>query len=139
MNLLVNATGTTAVPSAATDGVAIHRSGANVNGIQSAVKDLNVLVKATGTAGFTLSLRLWVYHSEIADWLPVGLGTGATRGLLNQAALTETGTSGTITAYIPLSQDNAHGQNIRNAERVYLQVSAVSGTLTRADAWLIGR
>lgn len=46
-----------------------------------------------GTGVLTVVGRIWVYCSIVADWIPLGIGTGADKGKLNEGnALTTTST-----------------------------------------------
>jgi hypothetical protein len=147
MQILTNCTATNGVPTLATQGVAIFRTAHNnPNGISPTAESFTIAGVATGAAGFQIQLRLWVYSQEASDvsssviWTPAGIQTS--RGLLNSAALTElsTGPTGSIKFFIPLSVSNVTGMSLRNADRVYLELqSIVVGSLTRLDAWVLGR
>lgn len=82
----------------------------------------------TGTLGIA-SARLWVWDSEVADWIPPGTGDGPAKAIINDGLpFTNTGTD-----------------KIRHAEivelpgmfsKVYLELGAITGTGAAFDAWL---
>src|SRR3990167_1863205 len=90
-----------------------------------------LMVKSTaGSATMSCTLRVWGYSAVSKEWHPVGTGTDALKGTINNGvALGETSTD-TI----------AHAEvlyGLENFERVYLEVVAISGTATAISAWVV--
>ncbi len=123
IDLLTAATATTAVPSAATDGKAMPH-----------MTDVATLfVRSTaGSATMTVTLRLWGYHKYTNKWYPLGVGTAASKGIVNAgAAIAEDSSLGADTL---LHSEIVSG--LHRIDRVYLQVTAIGGTSTAVSAVL---
>jgi len=92
-----------------------------------------VLESTAGSATMTVTIKCWVYSNAVAEWMPYGGHvTAATRGLLNGGnAIDE------VAANKLLHSELIAG--LRNFDRIYFEVTAIGGTSTAVDAWLVGR
>ena len=92
-----------------------------------------VLKSTAGSATMTVTCRLWVYSNAVAEWVPYGANvTAATRGLLNGGnAIDE------VAANKLLHSELIAG--LHNFDRAYIEITAIGGTSTAVDAWLVGR
>ena len=93
-----------------------------------------IVVKSTAGSGtMTVTLRLWVYSSAISEWMPYGThATAASKGVLNEAnAIGEVNLNSIVHAELV--------NGLHHFDRVYLEVTAIGGTATAVDAYLIGR
>jgi hypothetical protein len=89
-----------------------------------------VIANTAGSGTMEVTFKLWGYAVGAADWVPLGVHvTAASKGVLNDAnALGET-------------EANAigHAEPVFNAfdfPRLYLEITAISGTATAVTAWL---
>ncbi len=128
LEILSAAIATNSPPSGATAGFDVNQlfSGSPAYGA--------IFVKSTAGSGtVSVTLRLWSYDNTAAVWTPCGTGTGALKGVLNAgAAIPEDATIGAdlIRHYeavgIPWAFD-----------RIYLEITAISGTSTAITAYLV--
>lgn len=140
MSYLVLVSGTTAangVPSAATDGVPVRKYAAGQDigqGFTDNVKDGLVTMRSTAGSGtLTLSyVRIWGYLSAISTWFPLGNGTDANKGKLNDAAsFTEVGTD------LLLHEEPIH--DFGHFDRLYAEVGSFGGTSTAVEVAIHSR
>jgi len=123
ITLLTAATATTAVPSAATDGVQMP--------VTADIATL-FLHSTAGSGTMTVTVRLWGYNVGVAKWYPLGIGTAALKGVLNAgAAIAEDASLG---ADVLLHCEVLN--SLHRIHRVYLQVTAIGGTATAVTAML---
>ena len=92
-----------------------------------------VLESTAGSGTMTVTVKIWVYSDAIADWMPYGTdSTAANRGVMNEAnAIDEV-----------VSDKLRHTElvaGLDNYERIYAEVTAIGGTATAVDLWLVGR
>lgn len=132
----------TSVPTAATDGVPLHKGkvvGKPWEGFDDGnLENLVLAYRATVTAGQTASmsfLRVWVYiETGTADWYPLGPiatgGSDADRGKLNS-----------VVALGEIATDKLHLLQVINLfggpTRVYLQEGTSGGSGYASTAYLI--
>ena len=94
-----------------------------------------VLKSVAGSATMTVSVKLWVYSNAVAEWVPYGTdATDDNKGLLNEG--------NAIAELTAVANRLLHGElvnGLHNWDRVYAQVTAIGGTDTAVDAWLVGR
>ena len=123
IQLLTAATAVNGVPSGATAGVVVNLQGSD---------DALFALKSTAGSGvMTVTVRLWGYSRAAADWMPLGSGTGASKGILNaQTAIDETGTD--LLRHLEVIS------GMRHVDRVYAEITAIGGTATAVSAWLEG-
>ncbi len=128
VELLASATATSAVPSAATDGL-------DTNVIKSLIgcipERMRICLASTaGSATMTVTTRLWGYFGATAGWAPMGTGTDANKGVLNGAVATAEVDTDTI-------RHSEEFQGLGLAARLYLQVTAIGGTSTAVTGWIV--
>jgi len=128
--LLATATATNSTPSGASAGLAVSV----IEGALGAVPaDLTLVIYSNaGSATMSATCRLWFYDPAAADWFPAGTGTDALKGVVNAgAALGET------------SADKIrHMEPVWfpwHSSRIYLEITAISGTATAIKAHLVAR
>ena len=136
LKLLNAATATNSPPSGATAGFPMRQGmdGQLVgSGFRDDTDEFMFIVRSTAGSGtMTVTLRLWGYQGDAGVWVPLGTGTDALKGTLNeQAALGETEANTIGHAELVMG--------LRHFDRVYLEVSAIGGTATAISAWLIAR
>lgn len=138
IKLLSGATATNGAPTAGDETVGFPLQGLAGTGRNHFVPvsgSAALILKSTAGSGtMTGTFRLWVYSTTIDDWMPYGSHTTlASRGLLNEAvAITED----------PGSDQIVHAElvnGLQHFNRVYLQITAIGGTATAFDAYLVGR
>ena len=136
--LLKDVTATNSPPSGASAGVAVHQNSKEAAstpdralGFATGVVEKSVIFIAStaGSGVMSVTARLWGYLAALGQWVPIGTGSDSLKGVLNgQTAIGETVANG-----------------IRHAEpfflaghfdRLYLEVTAISGTSTAVDAWI---
>ena len=120
ITLLTAATATSSAPTLVTDGAALPFA-----------TDLATLFlfSTAGSATMTTTCRLWGWNTELAKWFPLGVGAAATKGTINAgAAMDETGTDSIRHCEVVNS--------LHRIQRVYLQVTVISGTNTAVSAVL---
>lgn len=129
IELLASSTATNSPPAGASAGL-------EVNTIYSAfgrVPDtMSLRVWSTAGSGtMSATFRLWGYDPLVADWMPVGTGAAATKGVINEGgALDETA-----------ADELRHTELVDfvgHFSRVYLEITAISGTATAVKAALVG-
>lgn len=128
VQVLTAETGTTAAPSAATDGVETNslKVGGNVPDAAT------IVVQSTaGSGSMTVTLKLWGYDTDSAKWSPVGTNaTAANKGLLNGGAAIPEG---------PVADTINHRElffYLGHFDRLFLEVTAIGGTATAVSAWI---
>jgi hypothetical protein len=93
-----------------------------------------IVVNSTAGSGtMTVTLKLWVYSNAVAEWLPYGTdATAADKGKLNEGnAIAEVNADSIVHAELV--------NGLVNFDRVYLEITAIGGTSTAIDAYLVGR
>lgn len=132
LKLLTAATATNSPPSGATAGFTLR---GQVPGTSDQFWDGHddgvILVRSTAGSGtMTVTLRIWGYSPLSAAWHPLGTGaTEANRGVLNEGnAIDEDGSD------IIVHAETISGLSAFN--RIYLEVTVISGTATAVSAWL---
>ncbi len=105
-------------------------------GLHSGAQALGILDEAVlevwSTAGsgvMTVTGRLWGY-TEAAGWAPLGIGAGATKGIINGGATLDETSADKIAHKEVVS-------GLRDLERVYLELSAFGGAATAISARLV--
>lgn len=136
IKLLSGATATSAVPTAATDGFSLRpdRSDSTQKLGAGTFSDAVLFLKSTAGSGtMTVTVKLWVYNDFAAAWAPLGThATDATRGRINEGnAIGEVDTD----SLRHTERVNA----LEHYDRVYAQVTAIGGTATAVDLWLLAR
>ncbi len=124
-------------PSASTDGVPVYQapnSGNAVTGasyIARASREAVLFLKGSGTGTVAGTFRLWGYLAALGEWVPVGATPAGDT------------TKGTINAGVSIGETKAdkvlHCEPFLLAglfDRLYLECSAISGTLPSFEAWL---
>jgi hypothetical protein len=135
IKLLTAATATNGAPTAVTHGVS--RKGApgsttnSPNGLAECDEAVILIKSTAGSAVMTGTFKLWGYSPLTEVWHPVGThATAATKGVLNQGnAIAETGTD--------LVRHAELVQGIGVFTRFYLEITAIGGTDTAFDAYLV--
>jgi hypothetical protein len=94
------------------------------------------VIVAHSTAGsgtMTVTLKLWGYVKATSKWYPLGTdATAADKGKLNDGnAIAETQADSIEHAEVVIG--------IRHFDRVYLEVTAIGGTSTAIDAYIMNR
>lgn len=142
LELLSGVTATNGKPSGATAGVPVPRRAPGQLSDQGLDDDqwlAMLLVWSTAGSGtMTVTIRLWGYVKEyrkqeavvaVGKWFPLGPGTDALKGTVNdQAAAGETDTDG-----ITHEEIVAH---VNEFDRIYAEVVAIGGTGTTISAIL---
>lgn len=120
IQLLDAATATSAVPSAATDGVKLP-----------GLTDLATLFlhSTAGSGTMTVTCRLWGYNAVLGKWYPLGTGTASGKGVINAGAAIDEDIADTIRHCEVVT-------SLHRIDRVYLQVTAIGGTSTAVSAYL---
>lgn len=128
VQVLTAETGTTAAPSAATDGVETNslKVGGNVPDAAT------IVVQSTAGSGtMTVTLKLWGYDDDSAKWSPVGThSTAASKGILNEGAAIPEG---------PIADTINHREILRwpgHFDRLDIQVTAIGGSATAVSVWI---
>ena len=122
-------TATSTAPTVVTEGVDLLPVARHLGGMPQEAS--LVVLSTAGSATMTVTCRSWGWlDSPLSAWFPLGPGTAAAKGTINEgAALDETGTD-----------------LIRHSEPVYfaghfkryeLQVTAIGGTATAVSAYLV--
>jgi hypothetical protein len=134
LKLLSAATATNSPPSGATAGFSLRSRQPGIDGAQwNGKSDGVILVRSSaGTGTMTVTLRMWGYSPLTANWHPLGTNaTMASRGVLNQGnAITEDG-----------SDILTHAETVTGLAaftRIYLEITAIGGTNTAINAYLVG-
>ncbi len=137
IQLLSAATATNGVPTAATATAGFPLAGLAFTGLSHNVSGDNqsaiVLKSTAGSGTMTCTLKLWVYSNAVAEWMPYGTdSTDANKGLLNEGnAIGEVNSNSLIHAELV--------NGLHHFDYVYLEITAIGGTATAVDAYLIGR
>jgi hypothetical protein len=117
LNLLTAAIATNSAPSGATAGQALNSRG----GVRMA-EEYIVLVDFAGTGAQSLTLKAWGWSDKNAKWYPLGT--------LNDGSAI-TGTTSVTYAEVLYS--------LKHFDRVYLEITAISGTSNTVNAQLCTR
>ncbi len=131
VTILASRTTTNSPPTLITDGVSTDLLRSAFGGTLPELNTIAVRSTAgSGTMAFTL--RLWgLYGAAATDWAFFGGGTDALAGYLNDGtAYAETGTN-TINR-----NELVYGLN--HALRIYVEVTAISGTATAVEVYCLG-
>lgn len=131
IKLLAAATATNSAPTLATDGFSLRT---NTDGSVTRSNEALLILKDTaGSATMTVTIKLWIYSGVIGAWAPFGTNTtDASRGLINEATAI-----GEVEA--DELQHSELVQGLIHADRVYAEITAIGGTATAVDLWLISR
>ena len=127
---LASATATNGPPTLVTDGLEVNAL--NVNGRIPRTLSVNVYNTA-GTGALSVTLRIWGYNPKAAadsavngGWSPLGTGSGALKGVLNQGlAIPEDASIGAdMIAHTEALDLPGH------FTRLYMEITAIAGTNT---------
>jgi len=139
IQLLSAATATNSPPTAGSTDVGFGLAGidnpqAGVSHFVPVDGQCAIVVKSTaGSATMTVTLKFWVYAVAVAEWMPLGTHSGdSTKGVLNQG-----NAIGEVAANSLLHTELVNG--LQHYDRVYLEITAIGGTDTAVDAYLVGR
>lgn len=134
LQLLTAATATNGQPSGATAGFSLkgRTPGKPQANTWNHRNSGAIVVKNTAGSGtMTVTLRLWGYNAQSATWHPLGSdATESLRGVLNAKSAIDEDGSDVITHAEPVT-------GLAAFVRVYLEVTAISGTATAVSAWLV--
>ncbi len=117
LTLLTAATATNSPPSGANAGKAFRSEG----GTRGA-EEYIFLVDFAGTGAQSLTLKAWAYSNKNAKWYPLGI--------LNDGVAI-TGTTSVTFAEVAYA--------LKHFDRVYLEITAISGTSNTVNAYLATR
>ncbi len=134
--LLTGQTTTSSAPTLVTDGVACYPD----NNILGPANGANYATKASreamlhvhnsaGSGTVAATLRLWGYLAATGQWYPIGAGADATKGTINAGASMGETTSDKLNHCEPFYLMGMF-------DRLYVQVTAISGTNTAVDVWV---
>lgn len=123
-------------PSLATDGVPVYPvntvlgSDTGVSPNTRPARESTLFAKVVGSGGtVSATLRLWGYHKDLGEWVPIGTGADTTKGVLNSgSAIGATKTNKAL-----------HCEPLLLAghfDRLYVEVTAISGTTATAEVWI---
>lgn len=118
LTLLSAATATNSAPSGATAGVDLKFTAGTVRNAAEHV----LYVDFAGTGALSVTLKLWGYSEQRAKWYPMGT--------VNDASAITATTSGTFAEVL---------YSVKHFDRVYLEVTAISGTSNTVNAYLGSR
>lgn len=125
IQLLTAATATNGVPTASSDGL-------ELNSLKFPEDALLTLRSTAGSGTMTVNVRLWGYEADSAKWFPLGVGADSTKGTID---------SGTDIAETSANQIS-HAEiisGLRHFDRIYAEITAITGTSTAISCWLIAR
>jgi len=141
IQLLDGATATNGVPTAGDKTAGFLLGGLGTAG---GGKGLNVpgdgqcafILKSTaGSDTMTATVKLWVWSDAISEWAPYGTdSTAASKGILNEG--------NAIAEFSDVADRLLHVELVNglvNFEAIYAQLTAIGGTDTAVDAYLVGR
>jgi hypothetical protein len=132
IQLLTAVTAVNGVPSGSSAGKGLRGLPDNLGGLN--IDEAALAVKSTaGSGAMSVTLKLWVWHDVLAEWMPLGSSTvDADRGKVNQAtAIGEVATD--------KLQHTELVRGLRHFDRIYCEVTAIVGTGTAVSAWLLSR
>lgn len=138
LRLLTAATATNSPPSGATAGKSLKKgenAGLPDEGfLISTLDDCILKLKSTAGSGtMTVTIKLWGWSNVDSDWSPLGTHTvDSSRGLLNEA----TAIGEVVADRLQLAQVIS---GLKHFDRVYVEITAIGGTSTAVDVWLIAR
>jgi hypothetical protein len=137
VEILASATATNSPPASLTAGVSVDVLNGAFGG--AIPEDLTLLVVSTaGSATMTVTLRAWGKFGTLAGltsvgaWSPLGTGTAAAKGVINNGAAIEETSADVLRHAQPFSL-TAHMQ------RLYIEITAIGGTSTAITVFLVGR
>jgi hypothetical protein len=129
--VLASATATNSAPSGASAGIAVADIANLFN--QMPVEAALLVYSTAGSGTMTATFRLWGYHPGPAAWFPIGTGTDALKGVINEeTALGETGANA-IAHCEPIALLGVIGS------RLYVEITAIGGTSTAVEAAIVVR
>lgn len=97
-------------------------------------EEVTLIVRSTaGSDTMTATCRLWAYQPGAADWFPIGPGTAALKGTINQQAAIEETAADELRHQEVLDMAQILGS------RLYLEVVSIGGTSTAVMAELLVR
>lgn len=124
-------------PALATDGVPCYpdlNNLANDTGacfVNYGARDSSIVIKGSAAGGpIAFTGRMWGYNAQLAEWVPMGTGTDAAKGLINAGAAI-----GPVKTLKVL-----HGETLKYAghyDRLYLEATVVGGTTPTFEAWVV--
>ncbi len=134
--LLAGTLAVNGAPSGATAGVPTYADNTNYTSDEAvcfmgnSAREAAIFIGSTAGSGtMTGTFRLWGYHAASGFWYPIGTGADGTKGQLNAvAAAGETGTD-VVRHVEPVYLCGLF-------DRLYLEITAIGGTLTTFEAWL---
>lgn len=89
-----------------------------------------LLFSTIGTAVLTVEGRLWGWHDAAGFWIPLGVGTDAGKGKINNGAVIGESVADGIRHAEPIDLPG-------HFERLYLEIVTIGGTNTSVSAKLI--
>lgn len=125
LQLLNGVTAVNSPPTAIEDGEGLEKS----HFLNEAIL---LVVSTAGSVVMDVTIRLWVWSDVTAIWHPLGAGADATKGTVNDGAAMGETTADQI----------AHSEivvGIKHLDRIYAEVTAINGTATAIDCFLISR
>lgn len=136
IELLASATATNSPPASATAGLSMDEVKAAFG--QVIPDDISLVTTSTAGSGtMTVTLRLWQKFGTLGSqangtWCPSGIGTDATKGVLNGGSAIGEVSADLIRHCEPISL-SAH------AQRLYVEITAIGGSSTAITVWLVAR
>jgi hypothetical protein len=135
--LLTGATAANSPPALVTDGVpmfpneSIYGSDTGVSFATVPTHEGAIVIKGVASGGtIAATFRLWGYHDDLAEWVPLGTGADTTKGTLNAgAAMGATKTNKILHAEAVVL--------VGNFTRLYLELIGPAGTTATFDAWIV--
>lgn len=134
--VLASATAVNGQPTGTTDGVQVFNTNIGASsdiGICAygrPASEASIFAKAVGTAGtVAATLRFWGYKACLGEWIPIGTGADTTKGTINLGV----GVGETKTDKALHSEPFAY---VGHFDRIYVEVTAISGTGTSVDVWI---
>jgi hypothetical protein len=125
IQLLNAATATNGAPSLAADGFSLDRG-------TDLIKHDRALLLVKSTAGadtMSVTIRLWGYSAYAAQWVPLGIGDDATKGIINGGSLIGETAANSI----------VHSELVAGLaafDRIYPEITQIGGTATAISAYL---
>lgn len=135
--LFAGLTATNGQPTLATDGIpgfpvnSVYGSDSGHSAVNFGARDSSVMVKGTASGGvISFTGRLWGYHAQLAQWIPLGTGADTTKAILNGGVAIGATKTNTV----------LHAEPVLYAghfDRLYLEATAVAGTAATFEAWMV--
>lgn len=137
--LLTGIIATNGQPSTPNDGVPVYETdnssttgdvNAAVSYMSRASREGSLVLKGVASGGTaSVTARLWGYHAALGQWVPMGAGADTTKGVINAGAAMGPTKTNTVLHAEPVLL-------LGMFDRVYLEITAISGTSMTVEAWL---